>query len=349
MKVYRFLNKAVLTAATGAAIGCLLTMQACAAPSVPVTQTRELPFAHCVLTLYDHAADATFAACFGRIETILNKFNMYNADSEISAVNKAAGTGAVPVSDDFCEVLRQGLSLSNLTDGLFDPTVGPLVKLWKVGSDKPRIPKPNEIRSALRLIGWRDVVLDEKAKTVALRRAGMTLDFGALLKGYSAVETGRLLSARGVKSAIVDIGGSVLALGSRPDGTPWRIGIQKPGAPHGTLLGEVEVRDEVVNTSGAYEQFFIQNGRRYQHIMDPRTGYPVDNGVEAVTVISDRFHNADGPTLAILASGVEAGLALAKRLGIDVVIVGSDRIMHMTPEASGRFTLLDPTYSIASR
>ena len=313
-----------------------------------MTQAREMPFAHCIVTLYDHTADATFAACFKRIETILNKFNMYNADSEISAVNRAAGTGAVQVSDDFCEVLRQGLELSNLSDGLFDPTVGPLVKLWKVGSDKPRIPKPEAIRSALRLIGWRDVVLDEKAKTVALRRAGMTLDFGALLKGYAAVETGRILSAGGVRSAIVDIGGSVLALGSRPSGTPWRVGIQKPGAPRGTLLGEVEVRDEVVNTSGAYEQFFIQNGRRYQHILDPQTGYPVDNGVEAVTVISSRLRNADGPTLAILASGVAAGLALAERLGIDVVIVGSDRTIHMTPGASRRFTLTDPTYRIAS-
>jgi FAD:protein FMN transferase len=350
MKVYRLPNKAVLTAFAGATtLGCLLLMQACASPSVPVTQARELPYAHCTLTLFDHADDATFAACFARIEAVLSKFNMYSADSEISAVNRAAGMDAVQVSDDFCEVLRQGLELSNLTDGLFDPTVGPLVKLWRVGSDKPRIPKPGEIRSALQLIGWRDVVLDEKAKTVALRRAGMTLDFGALLKGYSAVETGRLLAARGVRSAIVDIGGSVLAVGSRPGGTPWRIGLQKPGAPHGTLLGEVAVRDEVVNTSGAYEQFFIQNGRRYQHIMDPRTGYPVDNGVEAVTVISGRLRSADGPTLAILALGLEGGLALAKRLGIDVVIVGSDRTLHMTPGASRRFTLLDPTYSIASR
>ena len=350
MKVYRFSNKTPLVSLAGAAaLVCLLLAQGCTAPSAPVTQTRELPFAHCSLTLYDHAADATFAACFERIETILNKFNMYSPDSEISAVNRAAGTGAVQVSDDFCEVLRQGLELSNLTDGLFDPTVGPLVKLWKVGSDKPRVPAPDEIHSAMRLIGWKDVVLDEKAKTVTLRRAGMTLDFGALLKGYSAVETGRILSARGVRSAIVDIGGSVLALGSRSGGAPWRIGLQKPGAPHGTLLGEVEVRDKVVNTSGAYEQFFIQNGRRYQHILDPHTGYPVDNGVEAVTVISSRLRNADGPTLAILALGVEHGLALAKLLGIDVVIVGSNHILHMTRGASRCFTLLDPTYAIASR
>jgi len=323
-------------------------LSACSSPRGPVTQTRELPFAHTTLTLYDHADKATFAACFERIETILRKFNMYSADSEISAVNKAAGKGAVPVSEDFMEALRQGLQLASLTDGLFDPTVGPLVKLWGIGSDKAHIPKPEEIRSVLRLIGWKDVVLDERAKTVTLRRPGMTLDFGAILKGFAAVETGRVLSARGVRSAVVDIGGSVLALGSRPEGAPWRIGIQKPGAPTGVLVGLVEVHDEVVNTSGSYEQFFVRKGRRYQHIMDPHTGYPVDNDVESVTVISNRLHNADGPTLAILALGVEKGLAFAARHGIDVIIIGTDRRIHLSPGVSRRFALTDPTFSIAA-
>ena len=344
--LYRKANSARL--AGFAILGCLLLIQACTAPNVPVTQTRELPFAHCSLTLYDHAQNATFTACFERIDKILLKFNMYSPDSEISAVNRAAGSGAVVVSDDFREALHQGLELASLSEGLFDPTVGPIVKLWRIGSGEAHIPKPEEIRSALQLVGWKDVVLDEQAKTVTLRRAGMTLDFGALLKGYAAVETGRVLSAHGVRSAIVDIGGSVLALGSRPGGAPWRIGLQTPGAPGGTSFGEVQVRDEVVNTSGAYEQFFVVNGRRYQHIMDPHTGYPVDNGVEAVTVIADRLRNADGPTLAIMALGVEKGLAFAKRFGVEAVIVGSDRTLHMTPGASRQFTLLDQTYRVAS-
>jgi thiamine biosynthesis lipoprotein len=110
----------------------------------------------------------------------------------------------------------------------------------------------------------------------------------------------------------------------------------------------VEVRDEVVNTSGSYEQFFVQNGRRYQHIMDPRTGYPVDNGVESATVISNRLHNADGPTLSILALGVGQGLNLAKRLGVDVIIVGSDRRIYMTDGARRRFRLADPSYLIVA-
>ena len=348
-RAVRLCLKAVAGTFAGAAtLCCILMVSACSAPTGPVTQTRDLPFAHTTLTLYDHAEDATFVACFERIETILHKFNMYSADSEISAVNRAAGTGAVPVSQDFLEALRQGLQLANLTDGLFDPTVGPLVKLWGIGSDKAHVPSPEQIRSVLRLVGWRDVVLDEQAKTVTLRRPGMTLDFGAILKGFAAVETGRTLSAHGVRSAVVDVGGSVLALGSRPDGAAWRIGIQTPAALTGIFLGLVEVSDEVVNTSGSYEQFLMKNGRRYQHIIDPHTGYPVDNGVESVTVIANRLHNADGPTLAILALGVEKGLAFANRLGVDVVIIGTDRRIHMTPGVSRRFALLDTTFSIAT-
>ena len=329
-------------------LSVLLSVSACSVSSGPVTQTRQFPFALTTATLYDNAAKGTFDACFDRIGKILGEFNMYNVDSEISKVNRASGRGAVPVSQDFCDALHQALQLASLTDGLSDPTVGPLVKLWRIGSDQARVPKPEEIQSALVLIGWRDVALDEKDRTVSLLHPGMTLDFGAILKGFAAVAAGRVLHARGVKSAVVEIGGSVLALGSRRDGTPWRIGIQTPGASTGIYLGLVDVRDKVVNTSGSYEQFFIQNGRHYQHIFNPHTGYPVDNGVVSVTVIADRQTNADGPTLAILALGVKRGLAFAKQLGVDAIIIDDNRRVHMTAGVLRLFTLSDPTYSIGS-
>jgi thiamine biosynthesis lipoprotein len=307
-----------------------------------------MPYVHVSLTIRDHATDATFAAAFARIEQVLNRLNMHNPDSELSAVNRAAGTAAVQVSDDFMEVTREALQLAELTDGRFDPTVGPLVKLWGIGSDTARVPGAGEIRAALRLIGWRSIVTDQHEKTVRLERAGMTLDYGALLKGWAAVQGGRLLSGRGVHSAIMDIGGSILALGSQPGGAPWRIGLQTPGAPRGTPLGVVLCRDEVINTSGAYEQFLVSKGRRYQHILDPHTGYPVDNGVEAVSVIAPRNRNADGPTLSILSLGVKNGLALAKQLGVEAVIIGTDHRIHMTPGVRDRFTLLDPSFSLAN-
>jgi FAD:protein FMN transferase len=307
-----------------------------------------MPYVHVSLTIKDRPSDAAFDACFAHIEQVLNRLNMHKPDSEISAVNRAAGSAAVPVSDDFIEVTREALGLAEATDGRFDPTVGPLVRLWGIGSDTARVPDPQDIRAALKLIGWRGILMDERNKTVRLERAGMTLDYGALLKGWAAVQGGRVLSAHGVKSAIMDLGGSILALGSQPGGAPWRIGLQTPGAPRGTPLGIVLCRDEVINTSGAYEQFLVSKGRRYQHILDPHTGYPVDNGVEAVSVIAPRARNADGPTLSILSLGVKDGLALAKKLGVEAVIIGTDHRIHMTAGVRGRFTLLDTAFTLAN-
>ena len=275
--------------------------------------------------------------------------DMYREDSELSEVSRAAGLHPVKTSDDVREVMRQGLELAAMTSGRFDPTVGPLIRLWGIGSGSARVPAPPLIQAALGLVDWRRVESAEEARTIYLRRLGMSLDFGALVKGYAAVETGRVLSARGVKSAIVDIGGSILALGRGPRGGPWRVGLQKPGAPRGTLFGAVLAGDEAVNTSGVYERFFVAEGRRWHHIMDTRTGYPVENGIEAVTVISPRLRNADGPSLSILALGVDAGLAFAAKIGVDAVIVGSDGRLSMTPGARRRFQLLDTSYTIASR
>jgi FAD:protein FMN transferase len=313
------------------------------------TRTRDLPYARIKLIVAGSPPESTFDACFARIEKIFRSMDMYRPDSELTAVSRASGVRPVAVSTDILEVMRQGMSLAELSGGRFDPSVGPLVKLWGIGGDLPRVPRADEIRGALELVDWRRVAVNEKAGTVFLRTPGMCLDFGALIKGYAAVETGRVLSARGVASAIVDIGGSVLALGSSAQGGPWRVGLQEPGAPPGSLIGVILARDEVVNTSGLYERFFVSGGKRYAHIMDTRTGYPVDNGVEAVTVIAPRLRNADGPSLTVLSLGAEEGLALASKIGVDAVVISADRTLRMTDGARRRFQLLDNSYRIADR
>jgi thiamine biosynthesis lipoprotein len=321
----------------------------CRGQAPTVTRTLDLPYARCSLTLAEPADEETFASCFERIEQIFGEMDMYREDSQVSAVSRAAGLHAVEVSEDVLSIMRQGLALAAATKGRFDPTVGPLVRLWGIGSPKPRVPGAAEIGSALGFVDWKRVAVDERAKTIFLQTAGMSLDFGALAKGFAAVEAGRVLSERGVKSAILDIGGSVLALGSAEKGGPWRVGIQNPSAPRGTLLGVVLVRDEVVNTSGTYERFFVADGKRYHHIMDTRNGRPVENGIEAVTVIGPRLRNADGPSLSILTLGTDAGIALARGLGVDTVIVGADRTLTMTPGARRVFKLLDTSYTVVVR
>ena len=155
-------------------------------------------------------------------------------------------------------------------------------------------------------MNWRDVVTDEKARTIYLKRSGTRLDAGGLLKGYAADEVVRILYSRGVRSAIVDLGGDIYAFGTRPDGGPWRIGVQNPDATRGTALGVVRVIGKAVVSSGSYEHFFVQDGKRYHHIMDTRTGFPVDSGLDQVTVISDSSVDADGLGLTLFCLGVRA-------------------------------------------
>lgn len=265
--------------------------------------------------------------------------------SELSAVNDAAGHGAVHATADLFAVVKRSTELARLSHGLFDPTVGPLVRLWGINTDHARVPSRAEIAAALTLVNWRDVVLNEEEKTIALRRPSMTLDVGGVAKGYAADEMVRILSARGVKSALIDLGGNIFAMGGKPGGNPWTIGIQDPDAPRGTFFGVVQVTNRTVVTSGVYERFFMKDGKRYHHIMDTRTGFPVDNGLASVTVVADSSFAADGTTLALFSMGPREGLILARGLGLEVIMTGADHKIYATPNVRSFFRITNPSFT----
>ena len=311
-----------------------------------ISRTMDFPYARSTITITGAPDTSTFAACFARIETICRAMDMFNADSEISAVTCAAGRHPVAASADVLEVMRQGLSLAQTTGGRFDPTVGPLVKLWGIGGNSPRVPALEEIRSALRLVDWKRVAVDDSAGTIFLEKTGMALDFGSLVKGYAAVETGRVLSSRGITSAIVDIGGSVLALGLSSKGSPWSVGLQEPGAAPARSwasflpgmrwsIRQVSTRVSSLRTGKGIPTSWI-------HVR----GTPWTTEWRPSQSSLPGSHNADGPALSILALGAEKGLALASRLGIDAVVIGADRTLRMTDGARGGFQLLDHSYKI---
>ena len=273
--------------------------------------------------------------------------SMWRADSALSRLNAAAGTGPTGVPREIVEVLSRGLELAELSAGRYDPTVGPLVKLWGVGTENPRVPVPAEIARSLALLDWRGVAVDKEALTVTLPRQGMMIDFGSQAKGYAAMEAGRILASRGVKSAIVDLGGCVLALGSHPSGKPWRIGVQVPYAQRGAkIVGYFLARDALVSTSGIYERSFEAEGRTWHHIMDTVTGYPVENGLVSSTVLLNRKENADGPSLAALVLGPDAALAFADRMGAAVVLIDREKRVRLSAAAKGIFILTDPSFSV---
>jgi thiamine biosynthesis lipoprotein len=313
-----------------------------------VSRTEFVLGTSCTITLHDHATGTTIDACFVRLREIDRRMSVNAPGSEIDEVNNEAGRKPVQVTPDVFSVMKRALALARLSGGLFDPTVGPLVKLWGINTDHARLPSPVEIAAARKLIDWRDVALDESASSIYLKRAGMKIDLGGVAKGFAADEIVGLLSARGVKSALIDLGGNIFAMGSKTDGSAWKIGIQNPDAPRGTYFGIATVVNKTLVTSGIYERFFIQDGKRYHHIMDTRTGYPVDNGLESVTVITDRSFDADGVTLTLFSMGPALGLELGSKLGVDVIMVSADHRVYATAGARKAFTITDPQFTFAA-
>jgi FAD:protein FMN transferase len=325
----------------------------CPIPGIPAESSPDLPLSRsqvvlgteCTITLYDHGEASTLDACFDRLREIHSRMTVDEPGSELDAVADAAGREPVKVTDDVFVVMKRALELSRLSNGIFDPTVGPLVKLWGVNTANARVPSPAEIAAARALINWRDVVMDEAGKTIFLKMPGMMLDVGGVGKGYAADEMVRILQACGVRSAMVDLGGNIFAMGSRPDGAPWRIGLQNPDAPRGSPFGIASVVNKTLVTSGVYERFFMKNGKRYHHIMDIHTGEPVENTVMSATVITDRSFDADGVTLIMLSLGPVEGLKFGEKLGLDVIMADTDHKVYITPGTRKIFTITDPEFT----
>lgn len=326
------------------ALGALLCLASCA-PRAPVIRQVSIFASNVVITLADHGSDQVFEACIERLRSLDQAFNMWDPASELSRLNALAGKGPIKVSPDILAVAQAGLELARQSQGIFDPSVGPLVKLWGIGTPGARVPSAAEISLVRPLVDWQKVRIDPGASTIELA-PGMALDFGALAKGYGAMEGARLLAGRGVKSGLLDVGGCIACIGSGAQGRPWRIGVQNPGAARGRPLGYFTLRDSAVDTSGIYERFLETPGKRYAHIMDTRTGRPVEGRIVSVTVALPRKTNSDGPPLAILVLGPGEGLALADRLGLPAVLITDDRRVLLSKAARPIFTLLDPSFTL---
>lgn len=293
---------------------CFLIMTACAKTEneTPVTKTEFALDTVCSITVYDQSDAKIIDLCFQKINELENKMSSGLPDSEVSNINKNAGIKAVRVSEDTYKVIKAGKKYAELTGGKFDITVGPLVKLWGINTSSENIPSVRDIKSAVDLIDYRNIVLNDGEKSVMLGKKGMAIDLGGIAKGYIADAVAGILEKNNVKHAIVDLGGNIVAVGSKPNGTDWKIGLQTPFEPRGEAYGIVGVSGKAVVTSGIYERYFEKNGRIYHHIMDTTTGYPIDNGLVAVTVICASSTDADA-LAKVFALGLEDGIDLIER------------------------------------
>ncbi|MCL2833808.1 MAG: FAD:protein FMN transferase [Treponema sp.] len=285
----------------------------------------------CTVTLYDKGNDKVYRDVFDRLTEIENRMSVHIETSDIYLINQSAGIEPVKVHDDVYKVIETAVHYSDLSDGAFDITVEPLVSLWDIGGDNPRVPSPAEIDSVLPLINWHDIVLDPVNKTVFLKNREQALDLGAIAKGYAADEAAAIIKKAGIPRAIIDLGGNIMIVGTKKDKSLWKIGIQNPNDSRGEYIGIAQMTAKTVVTSGVYERYFFSDGIRYHHLLSVATGYPADNGLLSVTIITNNSIDADALSTSVFVLGYEKGRALVESLdGVDAVFIFDDSTIRMT-------------------
>jgi thiamine biosynthesis lipoprotein len=259
-----------------------------------------------------------------RIEKLLTTFR---EDSETNLINRQAGIAPVQVSRETYDIIDRSLKISRLTQGAFDITYGSVDKrLWNFDTGMQSLPDAETAKKMVRLINYRNVILDEEHTTVFLREQGMRIGFGGIGKGYAAERAKRVMQDKGVESGIVNASGDLTVWGFQPDGQPWTIGIVNPNQA-GQVFSYMRVVNMALATSGNYEKYVMIGGRRYSHTINPRTGLPV-TGVKSVTILCPNAEVADAMATPVMIMGIRAGLDMINQIkDIEAIIVDDeDRI-----------------------
>jgi FAD:protein FMN transferase len=273
---------------------------------------------------------------FDRLDRLLS---VWHPESDVARVNAAAGQHPVSIQRDTMDVLQVARRVSDWTNGKFDVTFGALSGLWKFDHDQDdQIPAPALIGARLPLVDYQQLVVDDRAATAFLRRAGMRLHLGGIGKGYAVDRGAAILHDQGIDDFLIQAGGDLYAAGRRGD-RAWRSGIRDPRGPPDRIFAVMDLHDETFSTSGDYERFFMRGGRRYHHILDPDEGQPA-HGCRSVTIVAKQSVLADGLSTGVFVLGPQAGMALIEKLpDVEGVIVTSENAVIVSTGLSGRLEL----------
>lgn len=304
----------------------------------PVSKQAFLLNTIVTITLYDSDDASIIDDAFTECRRYENIFSRTIASSEISLLNnRPAGESTFTVSDDVQALLEKGLYYSSISSGAFDITVEPLTSLWDFTASTPVLPDPAAIESALPAVDYTKVSLE--GNELSFASPDTKLDLGAIAKGYIADRLKVYLKGRGINSALINLGGNVLCIGSKPDSSPFKIGVQKPFENRNETIATMNINDLSVVSSGVYERHFILEGTNYHHLLDPKTGYPFSNGLISVTIISQDSVDGDGLSTTCFALGLEQGLALVNSLdGIYGIFITDDYELHYSDGAESFIT-----------
>jgi thiamine biosynthesis lipoprotein len=283
-------------------------------------------------------ADKAIENAFAVIENFGDLINFYSDKSEVSAINRNAGIQAVKVSPETLDIIEKAVFIAEKSGGAFDPTIGPEIKLWDfLNKIKP---SDVEIRKNLPLVNYKNIIIDRERSTVRLKKKGMLLDLGGIAKGYAADLAVQSLKQQGIGAGIVAIAGDIKAFGLKPDKKPWVVGIKNPRQTNNDdeIIAKIHLSGKAISTSGDYERYFMLNGQRFHHLLIPQTGLP-GYACQSASVIADQGVMTDGFDNALFILGPEKGLALAKEMGWDAMIIDNKGAIHTTAGLRGELTI----------
>jgi len=291
------------------------------------------------IRVYDHDDDNVLQIAINRVKEIEARMSSFLSDSDIMKINDNAGRGTVSIHEDTKFVLKAATHYSEHSQGAFDLTIRPLVELWGIGKKNNYIPSQQDMNEALKLVDYKGVILKEDLCVGGLRKPGQKIDLGGIAKGYAADEVKRILKDNNIKNAMINMGGNIITMGHPKSGELWKIGIQNPMAPTGSYLGVLALSEKTIVTSGSNERFFVKDGIRYHHLLNPRTGRPAQSGLLSVTVVSDCSMEADALTTALFVMGLEQGVRFLDRFHAEAIFITENLGIYLTDGLKDLFTV----------
>ncbi|UJF15754.1 FAD:protein FMN transferase [Jeotgalibaca sp. MA1X17-3] len=315
----------------------------------PYEDTEFLMGTYVTLRIYDEEKEAVLEKGFNRVKDLADRLSGETQESEITAVNKAAGENSVVLSEDIYDLVKYAADYTAESKGEFDYAIGPITDLWRIGFDDARKPEQVEIDEALKLVDYKSVELNDKEHSVFLKKEGMMLDLGAIAKGYMADEIHELFEEEGVTTAIIDLGGNVFVMGGSPsrDGEFWNVGVQDPLGNRGESIGSTKQTNQSIVTSGIYERYLEVDGKLYHHLMDPDVGYPFENEIAGISIISEKSVDGDALSTLVFGLGLEAGLEYVnQRDGVEAVFISKDKDIYLSDGLKDNFELTSKKYTL---
>ena len=308
----------------------------------PLSRTEFLMDTVVKITIYDKKDDKILNEVFSRLKQIEERMSATISTSDVNKINENAGIKPIEVNGDTFFVIKNAKKYAELSEGTYDPTIGALVELWDIESGKKTknsIPTKKEIEEIKSLVDYKKLdILD--ANKIFLQEKGMKINLGGIVKGYAADEVKNILTKNGVNKAIIDLGGNLYIIGEKEEDMPWKIGIQDPFNYIGSYIGIVDVSDKSIVSSGDYERYFEYKERKYHHILDTKTGYPSENEIAGVSIISDKSIDGDALSTTLFILGVEEGSKFINSIdSVEAIFITKDNNIYIPTNLKDKFKL----------